>query len=195
MAGGTRRTHQVPPFSPSNTDTDLPAAACGRTTDLLLAAARRLPFLGEQLSASDWSRAEHRTCAAHGVVLEPAAGDGWIAVGDAAFAVDPLSSIGLFNALYFGLAAAETADRILGGDPSAAVDYAKELQGVRNAYAANIASFYRLERRWAERPFWRRRHGDWRLRHSTHIGRACELKDTALSIARRALSRSERWPT
>ena len=65
----------------------------------------------------------------------------------------------MFNALYFGLAAAETVDRMLAGDPSAAVDYANELQRVRDAYAMNIASFYRLERRCAERPFWRRRHG------------------------------------
>jgi flavin-dependent dehydrogenase len=140
-----------------HTDADLAAAACGRTTDLLLAAARRLPFLGEQLSGSDWSRAEHRICAAHGAVLEPAAGDAWIAVGDAAFAVDPLASIGLFNALYFGLAVAETADRMLGGDPSAAAEYANDLRRVRNVYAMNVASFYRLEWRWAERPFWRRR--------------------------------------
>ena len=75
-------------------------------------------------------------------MLEPAAGDAWIAVGDAAFAVDPLASIGLFNALYFGLAAAETADRMLGGDPSAAADYANDLQRVRNVYAMNLASFY-----------------------------------------------------
>jgi flavin-dependent dehydrogenase len=143
-----------------HTDAGLHAAACGRTTDSLLAAARRLPFLGEQIGASDWSLAEHRICAAHGVVLEPAAGDGWIAAGDAAFAVDPLASIGVFNALYFGLTAAETADRMLGGDPSAPVDYVNELQRVRNAYAMNISFFYRLERRWAERPFWRRRHSD-----------------------------------
>ncbi len=93
------------------------------------------------------------------VVLEPAAGNAWIGVGDAAFAVDPIASTGLFNALYFGLAAAETADRMLGGDPAAAVDYATDLQRVSVAYTQNVASFYRLERRWAERPFWVRRHG------------------------------------
>jgi flavin-dependent dehydrogenase len=143
-----------------HTDADLPAAACGRTTNSLLAAARRLPFLGGQISASDWSRADHRISAAHGAVLEPVAGDAWIAVGDAAFAVDPLGSTGLFNALYFGLAGAQTAERMFAADPSAAVEYAHDLQRIRDLYTMNLTSFYRLEQRWAERPFWRRRHGN-----------------------------------
>jgi flavin-dependent dehydrogenase len=43
---------------------------------------------------------------------EPCAGEGFLAAGDAALALDPLASQGLLNALFTGLAAAEAADPI-----------------------------------------------------------------------------------
>ena len=51
--------------------------------------------------------------AAHSARLQPLAGPAWFAAGDAACSFDPLSSQGLLNALYSGLAAAEAADRHL----------------------------------------------------------------------------------
>jgi hypothetical protein len=43
--------------------------------------------------------------AAHSTVLKPCAGDGYLAAGDAALALDPLSSQGLLNALFTGFEA------------------------------------------------------------------------------------------
>ncbi|MCY1030783.1 hypothetical protein OV207_04890 [Corallococcus sp. BB11-1] len=84
-------------------------------------------------------------------------GDGWLAAGDAALSFDPLSSQGLFNALFTGLAAAEATDRALSGDPSATSDYAGTLADIDAAYRRNLAAWYALERRWPEQEFWRRR--------------------------------------
>ena len=62
-------------------------------------------------------------CAAHSSWIEAASGPGWLAVGDAALACDPLSSQGLFNALYSALMAANALRRALAGDTDALTDY------------------------------------------------------------------------
>ena len=54
-------------------------------------------------------------CAAHSSWIEAASGPGWLAVGDAALACDPLSSQGLFNALYSALMAATRPETSTGG--------------------------------------------------------------------------------
>lgn len=95
--------------------------------------------------------------AAHGAELEPCAGRSWLAVGDAALAIDPLSSQGLLNALYTGLAAAESADRYLAGAINALTDYIETIRGVRELYRRDLALWYDTEKRWPNRPFWRRR--------------------------------------
>jgi flavin-dependent dehydrogenase len=140
-----------------HTDADLPDARLCRDAGALLHRARRLPLLGEQLDATAWDAAAHGTCAAHGAILAPPAGAGWIAIGDAALAFDPLSSQGLFNALYTGLAGAETADRMLSGDCDAMAEYIDELARIRATYRAHLAAWYGIERRFSDQPFWQRR--------------------------------------
>jgi flavin-dependent dehydrogenase len=97
------------------------------------------------------------TTAAHGARLAPAAGDGWLAVGDAALAFDPLSSQGILNALVTGLDGARAVDASLRGDADAVAGYAQRLARVWSAYEINRARAYALERRWAHAPFWARR--------------------------------------
>jgi len=140
-----------------HTDADLPQARLARDRAALIAHARALPMLGPLLDAAAWDEAEAGYCAAHGASLATPAGPGWLAAGDAALAFDPLSSQGLFNALYTGLAVAETADRLLAGDPEAAADYVEELARVRKTYVRHLAAWYGVERRWVDTPFWARR--------------------------------------
>ena len=96
-------------------------------------------------------------CAAHGAMLDRPVGSSWLAVGDAALSFDPLSSQGLFNAIYTGLAGAESADRHLSGDGSALGEYASRIASIRDAYQTHLSAWYGMERRWADQPFWRRR--------------------------------------
>jgi flavin-dependent dehydrogenase len=142
-----------------HTDADMPPAEAAQTRAGLLARAATLPFFAEILAASGFQPDEAAGfCAAHSAELTPAAGDGWIAIGDAASSFDPLSSQGLFNALYTGLAGAEAADRYLAGDASALPGYQAGAAAIRAAYRTHLSAWYGLEWRWATQPFWRRRH-------------------------------------
>ena len=140
-----------------HTDADLPAAQMLRDDRLVRRALAR-PALSRELGDCDLSAAAPaRLCAAHGARLGTVAGDGWFAAGDAATAFDPLSSQGLFNALYTGMAAAEAAGKALAGEEAAAAGYAGRLDEIWAAYERRLALFYGAERRWPGSPFWARR--------------------------------------
>ncbi|HMN84913.1 MAG TPA: tryptophan 7-halogenase [Bauldia sp.] len=85
------------------------------------------------------------------------AGDGWLAVGDAAVSFDPLSSQGLATAVLMGARA---------GEALAARDRAGAIAAWTDAYAMLVAEhadlkrhYVRQEERWPDTPFWRRRRG------------------------------------
>ena len=90
-------------------------------------------------------------------VLQPVAGPGWLAAGDAAMAHDPLASLGIGHALASGAQAA----RIVGTDWQDAAA-AREVFGadVRASFRRHLESLravYGWEQRWPSAPFWRRR--------------------------------------
>jgi flavin-dependent dehydrogenase len=140
-----------------HTDSDLYAARRSRAAEAILNAAKCLPMLSTYITDRHWKHAQPGFCAAYTSWIEQPAADGWIAVGDAALTFDPLSSQGLFNALYFGFAGAEAVDRYLNGDSVAMREYANEVHSVKAEFTHNHLAWYRLERRWARRPFWLRR--------------------------------------
>jgi flavin-dependent dehydrogenase len=91
--------------------------------------------------------------------LSRPAGRGWVAVGDAAAAFDPLSSHGMTTALWTGIEAGKAVHRTLNGADEALPDYAdRVLQGV-GRYRADRRRIYACEPRFARHPFWQRRHG------------------------------------
>jgi flavin-dependent dehydrogenase len=94
--------------------------------------------------------------------LASAAGDGWIAAGDAAVSFDPLSSHGILNALHTGTLAGKAVHAHLAGDASALTAYGQHVEAIHAAYLRHLADYYAMERRWPDRAFWARRH---RARH------------------------------
>jgi flavin-dependent dehydrogenase len=84
-------------------------------------------------------------------------GDDWCAIGDAALAFDPLSSQGISNALYTGFLGAEAVASRLTGELSAFDRYARCVDAVWNTYRDNLASCYRMEKRFLHEAFWQRR--------------------------------------
>jgi flavin-dependent dehydrogenase len=141
-----------------HTDADLPAAVAASGQNGLRCRISSLGFLSGVLTASGFTpNGTGGFCAAHSTLLAPPVGDGWLAVGDAALSFDPLSSQGLLNALYSGLAAAEAADRHLSGDSGALNGYQAALARVHDAYRTHLHAWYGLERRWLDHPFWHRR--------------------------------------
>jgi len=100
-----------------------------------------------------------RVLPADSALLDQPAGEGWLAVGDAAASFDPLSSRGILTALTSGIGAADAIGAALAGDREALPRYAA---GVRLDFARYVGGwrhFYAIERRWPEAPFWRRRQG------------------------------------
>lgn len=82
----------------------------------------------------------------------------WIAVGDAALAVDPISGSGVIRALQTAHAAATTVIAILTGDKSRPIAaYEAERDRECTQYLRERAQYYGAERRWDSAPFWRRR--------------------------------------
>ncbi len=90
-----------------------------------------------------------------------AGGWGWVAAGDAACTLDPLSSQGILKALRTGKIASFVAlDGLEGpGDRAASslARYGRLLAAEYGRYLETRAWFYGEERRWPESPFWARR--------------------------------------
>ena len=97
---------------------------------------------------------------AHSAVLDRVAGPGWIAVGDAASSVDPLSSDGVARAITSGVVAATAVMRSLDGEAMALEEHSRSVAAGVGRYLAQRASVYRDEPRWTNSAFWRRRHFD-----------------------------------
>ena len=90
--------------------------------------------------------------------LDRVTGHGWLAIGAAAAACDPISSAGIYRALATALHGAECIVAHAGGDQTAIARFQSTID-------ANVAQderqsryFYELEQRWPDAPFWRRRH-------------------------------------
>jgi flavin-dependent dehydrogenase len=98
---------------------------------------------------------------AHSRQLLPAAGDageGWLAVGDAASLFDPLSSQGILKGLRSGLFAAYAiSDLLARGDGRGLDRYTRQVREEFASYARARTRYYAEERRWPRSEFWRRR--------------------------------------
>jgi len=99
-----------------------------------------------------------RVASANTTRLENFSGAGWLAAGDSAMSFDPLSSQGIFTALYSGLKAADALRDFFCGRGDAGAAYAETLGRVFQTYLGNRERYYGYERRWPESPFWRSRH-------------------------------------
>jgi flavin-dependent dehydrogenase len=140
------------------TDADLAVARDTLTGAALLARAQTRLDIGPLLEATGFApQGAAGRCAAHSSQIGETAGPGWIAVGDAALACDPLSSQGLLNALYSGFLAAGAVREALAGELSGLRDYRLAIDQLARTYHARLAAWYGLELRWPDKPFWARR--------------------------------------
>jgi flavin-dependent dehydrogenase len=94
--------------------------------------------------------------------VDRAIGAGWLAIGDALMAFDPLCAAGVTGALEDALAAGDTVKQLLAdSDGVRALDlrrgYAARADAGLRRYVRERRGIYALERRWAESSFWRRR--------------------------------------
>jgi 2-polyprenyl-6-methoxyphenol hydroxylase-like FAD-dependent oxidoreductase len=108
---------------------------------------------------------ELHVLAANSYITTRCQGDRWLAAGDAASAVDPLSGQGIERALRAGIRAAHTIDAVLNAETGAndarrqaAIDeYQRDQTATDREYLAQRHECYARVRRWTDRPFWKRR--------------------------------------
>jgi flavin-dependent dehydrogenase len=91
-------------------------------------------------------------------ITNPPTGEGWLAVGEAAVAFDPLSSLGLGFAVHSGSHAAHGIARML--DSQDQGDLAYYAEAIRRQYEQYLPAWrelYQSETRFSESPFWKHR--------------------------------------
>ncbi len=96
---------------------------------------------------------------AHSSYINKVAGKAWVAVGDAAIGMDPLTSSGINSALADGIAVAQAMLSSMQGDDNALREHAQKIDQTLQRYLLERVAFYGREKRWLEQAFWARRVG------------------------------------
>jgi 2-polyprenyl-6-methoxyphenol hydroxylase-like FAD-dependent oxidoreductase len=84
-------------------------------------------------------------------------GQSWLAVGDAAYAFDPISSYGIVSALEGGYYAGHAIADTLAGELDGLPTYDAIISQAFHLYLKMHTNQYQQERRWADSLFWQRR--------------------------------------
>ncbi len=92
-------------------------------------------------------------------ILSSICGNNWIAVGDAAFAYDPISSYGIISALGGGCYAGNAIADHLAGAGEAMPAYRYITEKAFATYLPLLQQQYALENRWTDAAFWKERNG------------------------------------
>lgn len=147
-----------------HSDADNSATAWMRSPELLVQKARANFHLAERINfeafTQDHSKIDYGYTAANSALTQPLAGKCWLSAGDAAISFDPLSSQGIFNALYTGLAAAESVYRYLRSEIVDFQEYVDQIEKISHAYNRHLHQWYSNEPRWSASPFWQRRRSE-----------------------------------
>jgi flavin-dependent dehydrogenase len=100
--------------------------------------------------------ADIRSFPAPSYCLDAPCGDGWLAIGDAASAYDPIISQGIIKSLANALLAANTVQHWIAGDTLDPGRFSHTIMEEYRQYLAMRRYFYQLEGRWGDSGFWRR---------------------------------------
>jgi flavin-dependent dehydrogenase len=117
---------------------------------------QRAPHTHARLAAYTLEAAP-RVVGAQSYRMSQVVGRDWLAVGDAALAMDPLSGQGIYHALQMGLRAAHAIGERLAGKHAAFAQYATHIDESFNQYLRARAAYYQQEQRWPQSVFWQRR--------------------------------------
>jgi flavin-dependent dehydrogenase len=99
--------------------------------------------------------------------LETPAGKGWLAIGDAAFASDPLGSQGLLRALETAEKAAAIVVNNSANDGDSARKYCEIHVDYLGRFLRDRKFYYEAEQRWPDADFWRSARGNLNLQTET----------------------------
>jgi len=142
------------------TDGDLVHTATVHDLDQWLARLRRTEHMRRRYEEFGYHPATGPMVLPAGSSTLQPAGDArrrWLAAGDAAISVDPLSSQGILTAIMHGRLAAASILEVLDGQLDAADTYQAAVDRVGRDYLQQRSAYYRCELRWPESTFWQRR--------------------------------------
>jgi flavin-dependent dehydrogenase len=125
--------------------------------DAWLAHLRGTAHIAPALSDCSYIDDSLEVCSAPSFLLDRSTGDGWLAVGDAASAYDPISSQGIYKALAEGISAGTAMAAYLRGESEQLQEYDQAVKARFDDYLYNRNFLYGLERRWPESSFWQER--------------------------------------
>ncbi|MDQ7733124.1 NAD(P)/FAD-dependent oxidoreductase [Halomonas sp. SpR1] len=127
-----------------------------RRPDVFLARAREHALLAEVLEGLAPAHVRGRPAGTSLLEVEqlPKAGSGFLAIGDALLAFDPLASQGLFHSLASATSAAKAIEAGLHQSLGA---YQQEMQAVSQRYLWHLKASYQGPRRFSQATFWQRR--------------------------------------
>jgi len=89
--------------------------------------------------------------------LEKPYGENWLAVGDAAFSYDPISSYGITSALASGYYGAHAIACKLFNEEEAFISYHYILENSAKSYLQKLTHQYDMEKRWSNSYYWNNR--------------------------------------
>lgn len=146
-------------FAALMTDADLARRHGLARPEGFRAALAEAPHTTERLGEAALAAASRRVIpiAAHSARLATPAGEGWLAVGDAAGSFDPLSSSGIARALDAGIGAGIAIGQHFAGDTASIARLLARQEGFYQQYLGTWTRYYQIEQRWPASPFWRRR--------------------------------------
>ncbi|MES2655817.1 MAG: FAD-dependent monooxygenase [Bacteroidota bacterium] len=99
-----------------------------------------------------------KTHAANSTRMQKPYGENWIAIGDAAYSFDPISSYGITSALAAGYYGAHALADTLAQKPDALQTYQYIMENAFVHYHIKLHEHYNAEQRWPDSLFWQRRH-------------------------------------
>lgn len=122
-------------------------------------ALRKTRYTQQQIASAKQEETRPHTYAAGSWLLEPAHGANWVAVGDASSCFDPLSSVGVTEALRSGIACGGAIEAWLNGDHSVLSTHFDERRLEFEHYLVERDRIYSSAERFRDAPFWQRRRG------------------------------------
>lgn len=142
------------------TDSDLRKSLIGGDVNKLKQRITNLAVMPNLLKKCTDTVNNHGFTAAKSAISDVSVGNGWIAVGDATICFDPISSQGIFNAIYTGFIAANAINEyLLSGNTQELYHYQKRINSIVAAYIHHYKMYYKYQILWSESIFWHRRCG------------------------------------
>ena len=131
----------------------------GVTADEIRALLGKTKFISDMLAVDHQQYSSVKLMPAGTSCLPAPYGQTWLAVGDAAYAYDPISSFGITSALASGYYAGHALADHLSGKPGALEVYRYIMENSFQAYLQKLAHQYGQEQRWPTSPYWSQRPG------------------------------------